>query len=228
VWRIHFVCDLNVQNIQNWLFVPIINTKQAQRITLNLTFTIRECEQFPVKQVVKNCKEKFELYYEEIADDLHGRQETDADYNQTLSFFQNKIKQLRFRETFVSDTGLRYYNSFVDRQQQRSRLSGSESSPINVELREIPLITSIQGATGSDSFIRFAIRDSGACISLLSVEVSYLTCSAFIKHGILFPETSTGRDLTDLIQVNGKCPMYSSSHQAPKAICTAKGLRLKL
>lgn len=218
------MCDLNVQNIQNWLFIPIINTKQANRITLNLTFTIRECEQFPIKQVVKNCKEKFELYYEEISDNEIGKQELDADSNQTLSFFQNKIKRLRFRDTFVSDTGLRYYNSFVDRQQQHTRLP--DSSSINVELREIPLMTTTTTTSNSDSFIRFAIRDSGACISLLSVEVSYLTCSAFTKHGIYFAETSTGRDLTDLIQVNGKCPLNSissSSNQMPKAICTAKG-----
>ena len=78
----------------------------------------------------------------------------------------------------MSDTGLRYYNSFVDRQQQHTRLP--DSSSINVELREIPLMTTTTTTTtsNSESFIRFAIRDSGACISLLSVEVSYLTCSA--------------------------------------------------
>lgn len=115
----------------------------------------------------------------------------------------------------MSDTGLRYYNSFVDRQKQANRLP--DSSSINVELREIPI------TNAGDSFIRFAIRDSGACISLLSVEVSYVTCSAFTKHGIAFPDTSTGRDLTDLIQVNGQCPENSVSNQTPKAICTAKG-----
>ena len=43
------------------------------------------------------------------------------------------------------------------------------------------------------------------------------------KHGIEFGETSTGRDLTDLIQVTGKCPKFSTATQAPRAICTAKG-----
>jgi hypothetical protein len=91
-------------------------------------------------------------------------------------------------------------------------------------LREIPLNN--VGSTFSpnvDNFIRFAIRDTGACISLLSVEVSYVTCSQFTKFGIVFPETSTGKDLTDLIQVSGKCPMFTSYTQTPKAICTAKG-----
>ena len=47
-----------------------------------------------------------------------------------------------------------------------------------------------------------------------------------VKHGIKFDETPTGRDLTDLVQVSGRCPAFSAepvSGQAPKAICTAKG-----
>jgi hypothetical protein len=228
VTRIHFVCDLNAQNIQNWLFTPLIDTRLASRVTLNLTFTIRECEEFPIKQVVKNCREKFELYFEETRDSdeeaafLAENQLATA--NRSI-YFLNKIKQLRFRDTFVSDTGLRYYNSVVDRQKKMSmRGGGRPGDSINVELREIPLGGANQALTSSGSnFIRFAIRDTGACISLLAVEVSYVTCAAFKKHGIAFPETSTGRDLTDLIQVNGKCPAFSSSTHFPKAICTAKG-----
>lgn len=88
IWRIHFVCDLNVQNIQNWLFTPLIDTRDANRVTLNLTFTIRECEQFPIKQVVKNCREKFELYYEEV--------DAAAETNSTAEYFMGKIKQVAY------------------------------------------------------------------------------------------------------------------------------------
>ena len=105
VWRIHFTCDLNEQNIQNWLFIPPINTRQANRLTLNLTFTIRECNKFPIKQVAKNCREKFELYYEEIEEANLGQEKANDN-----EFFLNKIQRLIFQDTFVSDTGLRYYN----------------------------------------------------------------------------------------------------------------------
>jgi hypothetical protein len=227
-----------VQNIQNWLFTPLINTKLAKRLTLNLTFTIRECEQFPIKQIVKNCREKFELYYEEIRNEAakpasnlllnklslneNSNDNLNSDVNETSLYFLNKIKQLRFRDTFVSDTGLRYYNSVVDRQKKLNLNSNKPGeSSINVELREIPLMSSSDSS--GESFIRFAIRDTGACISLLGVEVSYVTCPELAKYGIVFPETSTGRDLTDLIQVSGKCPLFSAFSQVPKAICTAKG-----
>ncbi|RNA09829.1 Ephrin type-A receptor 4 [Brachionus plicatilis] len=222
VWRIHFVCDLNVENIQNWLFTPLIDTKTANRITLNLTFTIRECENLPVKQV-KNCREKFELYFEESQTNEDNYLSLKPEYigidtqNRSNLFFLNKIKQLRFRDTFVSDTGLRYYNSIVDRQKQKSNSNRQGESSINVELREIAL------SGNKPNFVRFAIRDTGACISLLSVQVSYVTCSALKKYGILFPETPTGKDLTDLVQVDGQCPDNSVFTQKPKAICTAKG-----
>ena len=168
---------------------------------------------------MKNCREKFELYYEEQEEEAILTQ--DKKLNSSL-YFLDKIRQLRFRDTFVSDSGLRYYNSVVDRQKQLNQNSNNKpgESSINVELREIPLSTR---TTSGDSFVRFAIRDTGACISLLSVEVSYVTCSAFTKHGIMFPETPTGKDLTDLTQVNGICPRFSVGSQSPKAICTAKG-----
>lgn len=89
IWRIHFVCDLNVQNIHNWLFTPLIDTRDANRVTLNLTFTIRECEQFPIKQVVKNCREKFELYYEEV--------DAASETNSTSEYFMGKIKQVNIQ-----------------------------------------------------------------------------------------------------------------------------------
>lgn len=178
---------------------------------MNLTFTIRECNKFPIKQVVKNCREKFELYYEEI-NEANIEAETKTE---TPEFFLNKIKRLVFQDTFVSDTGLRYYNSVVDRKQ--NQLKTGDSSSINIELREIPL------SLGANSYIRFAIRDTGACISLLSVQAGYTKCSAFTKYGVSFPETSTGRDLTDLVQVSGECPLNSVSTHVPKAICTAKG-----
>lgn len=106
---------------------------------------------------------------------------------------------------------------------------GTASTFINVEIREIPLLTAPHHHLSSSSaspHIRFAIRDTGACISLLGVQVTYTSCPAFNKFGIRFDETPTGRDLTDLVQVSGKCPPFSTESvpgQAPKAICTAKG-----
>ena len=102
MWRIYFVCDLNVQNIQNWLFTPLINTKQANRVTLNLTFTIRECEHFPIKQVVKNCREKFELYYEEIQNENQSPESGSDIENQNINHYQDLNNFLRVDVYYIS------------------------------------------------------------------------------------------------------------------------------
>jgi hypothetical protein len=227
VWRIYFVCDLNVKNIQNWLFTPLVSTREANRLILNLTYTIRECEQFPINQIFKTCREKFELYYEELDDEefnLNKNQYTstsaaasDYDTSQNIDssiYNLNNLNRFKFQDTFVSDSSFKYNKQ----QKSNSKNSGETISGdlINIELRDVAL-------NSNKSYIRFAIRDTGACISLLAFDVNYLTCPKFVKYGITFSETSTGHDLTDLIQVSGTCPLYSTNSQVPKALCTAKG-----
>ena len=127
----------------------------------------------------------------------------------------NKLNKLKFQDTFVSDSSFKY-----NKQPAKVKTSGETQSGelINIELRDITL-------NSNKTYIRFAIRDTGACISLLAFDVSFLTCPKFTKYGITFPKTSTGHDLTDLIQVSGTCPLYSTNSQIPKALCTAKGKR---
>jgi hypothetical protein len=233
VWSIYFVCDLNVKNIQNWLFTPLISTRVANRLILNLTYTIRECEQFPINQIFKTCREKFELYYEELDDEefnLNKNQYTStsssssaaalADYDTSQNidssiYFLNNLNRFKFQDTFVSDSSFKY-----NKQQKKSNSKNSgetiSGDLINIELRDV-------ASNSNKSYIRFAIRDTGACISLLAFDVNYLTCPKFVKYGITFSETSTGHDLTDLIQVSGTCHLYSTNSQVPKALCTAKG-----
>ena len=239
VWRIYFVCDLNVKNIQNWLFSPLISTREANRLILNLTYTIRECEQFPINQVFKTCREKFELYYEELDDEEYfmnknnqyspsSSSSTDYDSNNNNNnnidssiYLLNKLNKFKYQDTFVSDSSFKYNKQQQQQQQQATKNiknSGETQSGeiINIELRDVTL-------NSNKSYIRFAIRDTGACISLLAFDISYLTCPKLVKHGITFPKTSTGHDLTDLVQVSGTCPLYSTNFQVPKALCTAKG-----
>lgn len=189
--------------------MPLIHKQEANRLTLNLTFTIRECEQFPLRQQfkLKTCREKFELYYEEVDDNFNENELTN-------DLVLNKIKQLKFRDTFVSDNARNYYQN-----QQRKDLTGFKTGDsISIETRDIILNT-------NKSFIRFAIRDTGACVSLLRVQVDYLKCPKVNLHGITFNETPIGKELTDLIEINGQCPLYSTYSQVPKAICTGKGRR---
>ena len=118
----------------------------------------------------------------------------------------------------MSDSSFKYLNT---KQRKTSTSTSGETQNgelINIELRDVTL-------NSNKTYIRFGIRDTGSCISLLALSVNFLTCPKLTKYGITFPKTSTGHDLTDLIQVSGTCPLYSTNFQIPKALCTAKGIK---
>jgi hypothetical protein len=214
LWRIYFVCDLTVKNIQNWLFTPYVEVRQINRFLVNLTYTIRNCDRLLQQSRKYSCKEKFDLYYEEINENeyyeqltYHGTDTAIIEIDKSIGLL-NKLKNFHYHETF---------------------LAGKSSNRINKngdfianQISDFPLSRQMN-ASATTTYIRFAIRDTGSCLSLMGVELSYLVCPRLIKHGIVFPETATATYLTDFVHVNGNCPLYSINTQTPKAICTAKG-----
>lgn len=48
-WRSYVVCDVAYKNVNNWLWTPFIDRGQANRIYIEIKFTIRDCSLFPGK-----------------------------------------------------------------------------------------------------------------------------------------------------------------------------------
>ena len=46
-WRSYVVCDVAYNNVNNWLWVPFIERGVANRIYIEIQFTIRDCSLFP-------------------------------------------------------------------------------------------------------------------------------------------------------------------------------------
>lgn len=46
-WRSYVVCDVAYNNANNWLWTPFIDRKEANRIYIEIKFTIRDCSLFP-------------------------------------------------------------------------------------------------------------------------------------------------------------------------------------
>ncbi|XP_017777652.1 PREDICTED: ephrin type-A receptor 4-A isoform X3 [Nicrophorus vespilloides] len=63
-WRSYVVCDVAYSNVNNWLWVPFIERTQANRIYIEIQFTIRDCSLFPGNAL--SCKETFSLLYYEF------------------------------------------------------------------------------------------------------------------------------------------------------------------
>ena len=63
-WRSYVVCDVAYNNVNNWLWTPFVERAQANRIYIEIKFTIRDCSLFPGNAL--SCKETFSLLYYEF------------------------------------------------------------------------------------------------------------------------------------------------------------------
>ncbi|XP_026275487.2 ephrin type-A receptor 4-A isoform X4 [Frankliniella occidentalis] len=63
-WRSYVVCDVAYNSVNNWLWTPFIERGTANRIYIEIKFTIRDCSLFPGNAL--SCKETFSLLYYEF------------------------------------------------------------------------------------------------------------------------------------------------------------------
>ncbi|CAF0888020.1 unnamed protein product [Rotaria sordida] len=66
LWRTQYVCDITSErHVDNWLRSPYFKRQQAQRIEIELGFSIRDCSTFQTPNEIRSCRETFELYIHE-------------------------------------------------------------------------------------------------------------------------------------------------------------------
>lgn len=63
-WRSYVVCDVAYNNVNNWLWSPFIDRGPANRLYIEIQFTIRDCSLFPGNAL--SCKETFSLLFYEF------------------------------------------------------------------------------------------------------------------------------------------------------------------
>ncbi|XP_055604836.1 ephrin type-B receptor 5 isoform X4 [Uranotaenia lowii] len=63
-WRSYVVCDVAYNNVNNWLWSPFIERGPANRLYIEIHFTIRDCSLFPGNAL--SCKETFSLLFYEF------------------------------------------------------------------------------------------------------------------------------------------------------------------
>jgi len=73
--------------------------------------------------------------------------------------------------------------------------------------------------------VYFVFRDQGACATLLSVHVYYVTCPSVVTSLASFPETAAGPEITSIVQRDGVCVAHSAASEAgrPSYLCKADG-----
>lgn len=58
------MCDVAYNNVNNWLWSPFIDRGPANRLYIEIQFTIRDCSLFPGNAL--SCKETFSLLFYEF------------------------------------------------------------------------------------------------------------------------------------------------------------------
>ncbi|XP_037075029.1 ephrin type-B receptor 1-B-like isoform X2 [Pollicipes pollicipes] len=186
-WRSYVVCDVAYQNVNNWLWTPFIERGEAERIYIELKFSMRDCSLFPGTAL--SCKETFSLLYYEF----------DAATREPPPW---EPESYRLIDRIAADQG---------------RSTSSQQQVINVETRSIPV---------TKKGVYFAVRDQGACISLLAVRVYYQTCPNVTAGFAFFPATPTGREETMIKTARGTCvanAVRQDDSKVPKYICKGNG-----
>uniref|UniRef100_A0A6I8Q5Y1 receptor protein-tyrosine kinase n=1 Tax=Xenopus tropicalis TaxID=8364 RepID=A0A6I8Q5Y1_XENTR len=92
---------------------------------------------------------------------------------------------------------------------------GDRIMKLNTEIRDVGPLTK--------KGFYLAFQDLGACIALVSVRVYYKKCPSVVRNLAVFPDTITGADSSQLLEVSGLCVNNSVKEEAPKMHCSAEG-----
>uniref|UniRef100_A0A1I8EVW7 receptor protein-tyrosine kinase n=1 Tax=Wuchereria bancrofti TaxID=6293 RepID=A0A1I8EVW7_WUCBA len=167
--RAYVVCNVDQQNVDNWLRTPIINVNGANRLHVEVTFTMRDCSEFPGN--ARSCKETFRLYGVQV---MNNEKYQNNYFN--LLFFRDLIDRI------TADTGrhsksdpttaavnqeVRSYTVTKDAAYFAFRDSGACISILNVKIfyEVCPEITRAfvhypQTVTGAEAHSIIAVNDS--------------------------------------------------------------------
>uniref|UniRef100_A0A672RRI1 receptor protein-tyrosine kinase n=1 Tax=Sinocyclocheilus grahami TaxID=75366 RepID=A0A672RRI1_SINGR len=180
------VCKVMEHNQNNWLQTNFILNQGAQRVFVELKFTLRDCNSLPGG--LGTCKETFNVYCYETNDE-ERRNIRESQYT--------KIDTIAADESFTE----------LD--------LGDRVMKLNTEVRDLGPLTK--------KGFYLAFQDLGACIALVSVRVFYKKCPFVVRNLALFPDTITGADSSQLLEVSGTCVNNSVADELPRMHCSAEG-----
>lgn len=199
------VCRVMEQNQNNWLHTNWILTEGAQRVFIELKFTLRDCNSLPGG--VGTCKETFNMYYYETNGDEDEMEDGEMRDGTGMTEEEDRVmKESRYIkiDTIAAD------ESFTELD------LGDRVMKLNTEVRDLGPLTR--------KGFYLAFQDLGACIALVSVRVFYKRCPFLVKSLAEFPDTIPGSEASQLVEVVGRCvnnslPLY----EPPRMHCSTEG-----
>ena len=187
IYRVYYACNVAQNSVKNWLRLPYVEHAQANRLYIEVNFTMRKCEYYPDPRNLHQCKESFKLLYHEA----------DSDYTDASKPSWD-TKSYTHIDVIAAD----------------NTIAENVNALINTETRSVPV---------KKKGIYFAMFDEGACTTLISVRIYYKMCTSKIVQFAFFPNTTTGKESTEVVQRYGTCVDHAAIQVQPKALCMADG-----
>ena len=69
----------------------------------------------------------------------------------------------------------------------------------------------------------FCILRSGGCPTFISIRIYFIMCESIVVNYAIFPNTTTGPDLTSIVQKDGVCVDHAVEEQMPSYLCKGDG-----
>ncbi|CAH8455688.1 unnamed protein product [Schistosoma turkestanicum] len=212
--KIYGVCQIAQEYNDNWLYSPPVYVNEAKSITIEITFTIRECSEHPNSEVLQHCQEVLELLLKQV--DVTTSDEKNLNQTQnsfiklaTLSTTSQKSKHDSSTEGFL--IGWNVSN------QNKNNLPDSSSEQVTAHISRFNV---------QNENIQIAIRDRGSCSTIRRVRLGYTVCPFLRNNFIEYPRTITGKIMEGLT-VDGRCisgAALINHKEIPKLICQNDGV----
>ena len=204
------VCRVLEPNQNNWLHTGWTQTQGAQRVFIELKFTLRDCSSLPGGS--GTCKETFNMYYYES----DGEEEEEKEEEREMAGVTTMEEEQEEEERATKEARYAKIDTIAADESFTELDLGDRIMKLNTEVRDLGPLTR--------KGFYLAFQDLGACIALVSVRVFYKRCPLLVRSLARFPDTIPGSEASQLVEVVGRCVNNSLAlDEAPRMHCSAEG-----
>ncbi|KAH8852318.1 Ephrin type-A receptor 3 [Schistosoma japonicum] len=211
--KIYGVCQIAQEHNDNWLYSPLVHVTEAKSITIEITFTIRECSEHPNSELLKYCQEVLELLLLQV----DGVIPNEKNMTQTQNLF-TKLATLSTSHKAKPDSSTEgFLIGWNVSNQNKNNLPDSSSEQVTVHISRFNV---------HNENIQIAVRDRGSCSTIRRVRLGFVVCPFIRRNFIEYPRTVTGKIMEGLT-VDGHCidgAALLNNREIPKLICRTDGL----
>jgi ephrin-B len=249
-WRSYVVCDVHHSNVNNWLWSPPIDRGNANRLYIEIHFTIRDCTLFPgklkpsQKKLYRTIKRAIEFITIQLPTLLWRNCSTQLLDNWAVAqCARRSVKHYLFITLFFllpfagSALSCKETFSLMFFEFEAATREPPPWQPESYKLigriaagegrfnqnKDVDINMEVKSIPVSKKGVYFAFRDQGACISILAVKVYYITCPAVTVNFAHFNETPTSREIALIEQQTGHCVENAEATETPTYVCKGDG-----